>query len=169
MEDYLRIGILSSPHGVKGEISVYPTSDDLNRFSDLELVYLDMKGKMESHKVEGCKYKKNMPVLKLEGFDDRNSIEPLRGVDVYVDKEHAIPLEEGEYFLADVIGFDVISDTDNKKIGVLEDYMENAADQVIFIIKCDDGSTKYVPDVEEFILDVDMDENTVLVHLIEGM
>ena len=51
----------------------------------------------------------------------------------------------------------------------IEDYMENAADQVIFIIKCDDGSTKYVPDVEEFILDVDMDENTVLVHLIEGM
>ena len=169
MEDFLRIGILSSPHGVKGEISVYPTSDELDRFSDLEEVYLDINGDLQPHKVEGCKYKKNMPVLKLEGLDDRNSIEGLRGVDVYVDKEHAIPLEEGEYFLADVIGFGVISDKDESKIGVLEDYMENAADQVIFIVKCLDGTTKYIPDVEEFVLSVDLDEKTMLVHLIEGM
>ena len=169
MSDYLRIGILSSPHGVRGEISVFPTSDDYDRYKDLDEVFFDIKGNMEPHKVTGCKYKKNMPVLKFEGIDDRDSVETLRGIELYVDKEHAIPLEEGEYYVADILGFDVISDTDNSKIGVLEDYMENAADQLIYLVKCNDGSIKYVPDIEEFVLDVDMDGRTVLVHLIPGM
>ena len=74
MEDYLRIGVLTSPHGVKGEISVYPTSEDLDRYSDLTDCFLLIKGEMKPVKVTGCKYKKNMPVLKFEGIDDRDAI-----------------------------------------------------------------------------------------------
>ena len=167
MEDYLRIGVLSSPHGVKGEISVYPTSEDLDRYSELENAYFLMNGEMKPVKVTGCKYKKNMPVLKFEGYDDRNAIEPLRGTELYVDREEAIPLEEGEYFLADVIGFKVISD--GNEIGVIEDYFENAADQVIFVVKKPDGSTMYIPDVEEFVKDVDLEKEEMQVNLIKGM
>ena len=65
MEDFLRIGVLSSPHGVKGEISVYPTSEDLSRYSELENAYFSINGEMKPVKVTGCKYKKNMPVLKF--------------------------------------------------------------------------------------------------------
>ena len=167
MEDYLRIGIFSSPHGVKGEISVYPTTDDVNRFSDLDTVFVDMKGEMKPFKVTGCKYKKNMPVLKFEGIDNINDIEAYRGLDLYIDKDHAIPLEEGEFYLADVLGFDVVSE--DQVIGVLEDYFENAADQTIFVVKCTDGTTKYIPDVDEFIDSVDMDEKKMYVNLIKGM
>ena len=110
MEDYLRIGVLTSPHGVKGEISVYPTSEDLDRFMDLEDAFFKIKNEMKPVKITGCKYKKNMPVLKFEGYDNRDDIEILRGTELYVDREHALPLEDGEYYLADIIGFDVISE-----------------------------------------------------------
>lgn len=167
MEDYLRIGVLTSPHGVKGEISVYPTSEDLDRYSDLTDCFLLIKGEMKPVKVTGCKYKKNMPVLKFEGIDDRDAIEALRGTELYVDREHALDLDEGEYYLADIIGFKVSAD--NVIIGNIEDYFENAADQTIFVVKCNDGTTKYIPDIEEFVLDVNMEEEIVYVKLIKGM
>lgn len=167
MEDYLRIGVLTSPHGVKGEISVYPTSEDLDRYSDLTDCFLLIKGEMKPVKVTGCKYKKNMPVLKFEGIDDRDAIEALRGTEIYVDREHALDLDEGEYYLADIMGFKVSAD--NVIIGNIEDYFENAADQTIFVVKCNDGTTKYIPDIEEFVLDVNMEEEIVYVKLIKGM
>lgn len=167
MEDYLRIGVLTSPHGVKGEISVYPTSENLDRYSDLTDCFLSVKGEMKPVKVTGCKYKKNMPVLKFDGIDDRDAIEALRGTELYVDREHALELDEGEYYLADIMGFKVSSD--GVIIGNIEDYFDNAADQTIFVVKCNDGTTKYIPDIEEFVLDVNMDEETVYVKLIKGM
>lgn len=167
MEEYLRIGVLTSPHGVKGEISVYPTSDDLDRFSELEECFFSIKGEMKPVKVTGCKYKKNMPVLKFEGIDDRNDIEAYRGVELYVDREHALPLDEGEFYLADIIGFDVVSK--DEIIGKIEDYFDNAADQTILVVKCNDGSTKYIPDLEEFVEEVDMDASKIYVNLIKGM
>ena len=167
MEDYLRIGVLTSPHGVKGEVSLYPTSDDLERFRELDKVYFDLKEGKKEFTVNGCKYKKNMPVLKFEEINDRDEIEKYRGVDVYVLREDAIPLDEGEYYLADIIGFDVISD--GNVIGKLTDYFENAADQTIFVVTCDDGSEKYIPDVEEFVKEVNIEEEKVYVKLIKGM
>ena len=167
MEDYLRIGVLTSPHGVKGEISVYPTSDELDRYSELTDCFLSIKGEMKPVKVTGCKYKKNMPVLKFEGIDDRDSIEALRGTELYVDREHALPLEEGEFYLADIMGFKVSSD--GNVIGKVNDYFDNAADQTILDVKCNDGTTKYIPVLDQFVESVDMDEETVYVKLIKGM
>ena len=82
MEDYFRIGKFTSPHGVKGEISLYPTTDDLDRFEDLNECYILQKGKYNLVHVTGCKYKKNMPVLKFEEFNNIDEVEPLRGAEL---------------------------------------------------------------------------------------
>ena len=167
MEDYFRVGVLTSPHGVKGEISVYPTSDSLDRYKDLEVCYLKLKDGMKEVHVTSCKYKKNQPVLKFAEYNSIEEIEPLRQTELYIDREHAIALEEGEYYMADIIGFDVIDE--NGKIGTLKDYTENGADQTIFIVECLDGSTKYILDIPEFIKNVDLDSKTILVNVIKGM
>ncbi|SEQ55481.1 16S rRNA processing protein RimM [Lachnospiraceae bacterium NE2001] len=167
MEDYFRVGVLTSPHGVKGEISVYPTSDSLDRYKDLEVCYLKLKDGMKEVHVTSCKYKKNQPVLKFAEYNSIEEIEPLRQIELYIDREHAIALEEGEYYMADIIGFDVIDE--NGKIGTLKDYTENGADQTIFIVECLDGSTKYILDIPEFIKNVDLDSKTILVNVIKGM
>ena len=167
MEDYLRIGVLSSPHGVRGVISIYPTTDDINRFDYLENAFLKIKNEMKPVHITGCKYKKNMPVLKFEEYDNINDIEPLKGTEIYVDRDNMVPLEEGEYFLSDVIGFDVISE--EKKIGIIKDYIENEADQIIFVVSCDDGTEKMIPDFPEFINEVDLENGKMYVKLIKGM
>ena len=167
MEDYLRVGVLSSPHGVRGEVSIFPTTDDIDRFKYLEEAYISIKGEMIPVHVISCKYKKNMPVLGFDEYKNINDIAPLRGAELYVDRSNALPLEDGEYYLADIIGFDVIAD--NSKIGIIKDYIENEADQVIFVVECSDGSEKYIPDVPDFITDVDLDDGKVYVKLIKGM
>ena len=168
LKDMFRVGVLSSPHGVKGEISVFPTSDDLDRYTYLEECYLNLKEGLKKVHVNSCKFKKGMPVLGFVEYTDRDSIEAIRGAELYVDREHAVPLEEGEYYLSDVIGFDVVDDSKGK-IGIIEDYMENGAEQVIFIVKCNDGSTKYILDIPEFVLGVNLESQELRVKIIEGM
>ena len=167
LEDYLRIGVITSPHGVKGEVKVYPTTDDIRRFDDLTDCFLDIKGQMTPVKVTGCKYIKNMTILKFEEYADRNAVEALRNIDIYVDREHAVELEEDEFFLSDVIGFEVISE--DKCIGTISDYTENAAGQVIFIVKKPDGSEMMILDIPEFVTGIDMDEEKMFVNVIKGM
>ncbi len=167
MEDMFRIGVLSSPHGVRGEISIFPTSEDLERYTYLDECFLRLKdGDKEVH-VVSCKFKKGMPVLGFKEYTNIDEVEKLRGIELYVAREAAIPLKEGEYYLADIIGYDVVAN--GNKIGILEDYTENGADQTIFIVRCNDDSIKYILDIPEFVLGVDQQEKTVTVNLIEGM
>ena len=167
LDDYFRIGVLSSPHGVKGEISVYPTSDDLDRYAYLDECYMLIKGELKMVHVTSCKFKKGMPVLGFAEYKDRDAIEVLRNVELYVDREHAVPLEEGEFYLSDIIGFE--AHFHGQRIGIIEDYMENEADQTIFICKCDDGSTKYILDLPDFVEGVDLEAGIVHVNILEGM
>ena len=108
-----------------------------------------------------------MPVLKFEEFTNIDEVEPLRGAELYIDREHAIPLEDGEYYLADTIGFKVVAE--GETIGEVIDYTENEADQTIFIVKCTDGSEKYILDIPDFVKDVDLDEGIIEINLIKGM
>ena len=167
MNDYFRIGQFTSVHGVKGEISLYPTTDELERFRELKECYILKNGEYMLLHVTGCKYKKNMPVLKFEEYNSIEEVEALKGSDLYVDREHAIPLEEGEFYLADTIGFKVISE--GETIGEVADYTENEADQTIFIVKCTDGTEKYILDIPEFIKNVDIEEGTIEVNIVKGM
>ncbi|MCR5214906.1 MAG: ribosome maturation factor RimM [Eubacterium sp.] len=167
MEDMFRIGVLSSPHGVKGEISIFPTSDDLNRYSYLDECYLMTKEGTKLVHVVSCKFKKGMPVLGFKEFSSIEEVENLRGIELFVSRDNAIPLEEGEYYMADIIGFDVISQ--GQKIGVLEDYTENGAEQTIFIVRMQDDSIKYILDIPEFVLDVNLEQKTINVNLMKGM
>ena len=167
-DDFLRIGVLTSPHGVRGEISIYPTSDDLGRYKLLKECFLKRDNLYEPVTVVGCKFKKGMPVLLFKEYQNRNLIEGLRGTELYVDREHAIDLEEGEIFLQDMIGFDVYI-KGKGKIGYIEDYMKNQADQTIFIIKLESGENAYIVDIPDFVAEVDTVNNKIFLNDIPGM
>ena len=108
-----------------------------------------------------------MPVLKFAEYNSIEEVETLKGADLYVDREHVIPLEEGEFYLADTIGFKVVSE--GETIGEVVDYTENEADQTIFIVKCNDGTDKYILDIPEFIKNVDIEAGIIEVNLVKGM
>ena len=110
MEELFRVGVISNTHGIRGEVKVYPTTDNVRRFDDLKEVILDTGKEQLNLHVTSVKYFKNMVILKFKEFDNINDIIPYKGMDLLVTRENAIPLEDGEYYIADIIGSKVITD-----------------------------------------------------------
>ena len=129
MEDYFRIGVITSTHGLKGEVKVFPTTDDVNRFKKLKKCILRTpKGDIEVEK-RSCKFFKNMVILAFKEFNDINEIEKYKNCELFVSREDAMPLDEDEFYIADVIGMDVYED--DTRLGVLEDVMQTGANDGI--------------------------------------
>lgn len=104
MEDLLRIGVITTTHGVRGEVKVFPTTDDPKRFDHCKEVILVTKKEQIPLHVEKVKYFKNLVILKFKEYNNINQVEQFRKCDIMVTRENAVPLEEGEYFICDIIG-----------------------------------------------------------------
>ncbi len=167
MEELFRVGVISNTHGIRGEVKVYPTTDNVRRFDDLKEVILDTGKEQLNLHVTSVKYFKNMVILKFKEFDNINDIIPYKGMDLLVTRENAIPLEEGEYYIADIIGSKVITDED-KILGTLTDVLQTAANDV-YVLKTKDGKEVLLPSIEECILDRDIENKIVKVHIMKGL
>lgn len=167
MEELFRVGVISNTHGIRGEVKVYPTTDNVRRFDDLKEVILDTGKEQPNLHVTSVKYFKNMVILKFKEFDNINDIIPYKGMDLLVTRENAIPLEEGEYYIADIIGSKVITDED-KILGTLTDVLQTGANDV-YVVKTKDGKEVLLPSIEECILDRDIENKIVKVHIMKGL
>ena len=167
MEELFRVGVISNTHGIRGEGKVYPTTDNVRRFDDLKEVILDTGKEQLNLHVTSVKYFKNMVILKFKEFDNINDIIPYKGMDLLVTRENAIPLEDGEYYIADIIGSKVITDED-KILGTLTDVLQTGANDV-YVVKTKDGKEVLLPSIEECILDRDIENKIVKVHIMKGL
>ena len=168
MEDYFRIGVITTTHGLKGQVKVYPTTDDPLKFETLKTCYLKgTKGEMKPLTITDCSYFKGLVILSFEEIKTIEEAIPLRQKEIYCDRENAVPLEEGEYYLADIIGCEVF-DEEGNKLGVMEDYLETAA-QDVYKIRRDNGKEFLVPAVDAFIKEVDVAGRRMVIHVIPGM
>jgi len=161
--DTIKLGKITAPQGIKGEVRVYPYTDELTRFSEIEAVLLDG----QKRKIQNARYMKNMAVLKLEGVDDRNMAESLRNKELLLAKEDLWEQPEDTYFIDDLVGCDVVSE-DGDSVGTLKNIISRPA-QDLYEIKRADGSTFLLPAVKEFIKNVDLDNKTIIIHLINGL
>ncbi|CDE53570.1 MAG: ribosome maturation factor RimM [Candidatus Gastranaerophilaceae bacterium] len=167
MEDLLRVGVIANTHGIRGEVKVFPTTDEKERFKDLKKVILDMGKEQKVLEIQSVRFFKNLVILKFKGIDNINDIEMYKGKDLLVTREDAVPLEEGEYFIADLLDLDVYSDED-EKIGVLYDVMQTGANDV-YVVKTEEGKEILLPAIDECILDIDLEESRMTVHIMEGL
>lgn len=167
MEDLLRVGVIANTHGIRGEVKVFPTTDEKERFKDLKKVILDIGKEQKVLEIQSVRFFKNLVILKFKGIDNINDIEMYKGKDLLVTREDAVPLEEGEYFIADLLDLDVYSDED-EKIGVLYDVMQTGANDV-YVVKTEEGKEVLLPAIDECILDIDLEENRMTVHIMEGL
>ncbi len=167
MEDRLQVGIISSTHGVKGEVKVFPTTDDINRFKRLKEVLLDTGKDILTLEIEGVKFFKQFAILKFKNYDNINDIERYKGKSLYVTRSNAVKLQKNEYFVADLIGMHVI-DEEEKEIGTMTDYMETGANDV-YTITMKDGRELLLPAIKQCILDVDIEHKRMRVHILEGL
>ncbi len=167
MENLLQVGIISSTHGIKGEVKVFPTTDDVNRFKKLKEVLLDTGKETLSMRIESVKFFKQFVILKFKGFDSINDIEKYKGKSLLVTRENAVKLEEDEYFIADLEGVNVVSD-DGQYRGVLTEVIETGANDV-YAIRLEDGRSLLLPAIKECILEVNLEENRMLIHVLDGL
>lgn len=167
MENVLQVGIISSTHGVRGEVKVFPTTDDVKRFGKLKEVILDTGHEELTLKIEGVKYFKQFAILKFEGIDNINDIEKYKGKSLYVTRENAVRLRRDEYFITDLIGL-LVQDEDGKEIGTLTDVMETGANDV-YVISMTDKRELLLPAIKECILQVDLENGFMKIHILSGL
>ena len=168
MEDLLQVGVITTTHGIRGEVKVYPTTDDVHRFEELESVLLDTGKEYRELKIKSVKYFKQYAILKFKGIDNINDIEKYKGKSLFVARENAVELEEDEYYIGDLIGMDVYTDESEERFGVLKDVMETGANEV-YIVQSERYGEVLLPAIHECILEVDPEEKKMTVHLMEGL
>ena len=167
MEDLLQVGIITSTHGVRGEVKVYPTTDDPRRFRRLKEVVLDTGREKLNLEIEGVKFFKQFVILKFKGLDNINDIEKYRQKSLYVTRKNAVRLQRDEYFIADLIGLKV-QDEDGKELGTVKDVIETGANDV-YEVEMEDGRSLLLPAIKQCILNVDVENGTMQVHVLEGL
>ena len=167
MEDLLQVGIITSTHGVRGEVKVYPTTDDPRRFRRLKEVVLDTGKEKMNLEIEGVKFFKQFVILKFKGLDNINDIEKYRQKSLYVTRKNAVRLQRDEYFIADLIGLKV-QDEDGKELGTVKDVIETGANDV-YEVEMADGKSLLLPAIKQCILNVDVENGTMQVHVLEGL
>lgn len=167
MEDLLQVGIITSTHGVRGEVKVYPTTDDPRRFRRLKEVVLDTGKEKKNLEIEGVKFFKQFVILKFKGLDNINDIEKYRQKSLYVTRKNAVRLQRDEYFIADLIGLKV-QDEDGKELGTVKDVIETGANDV-YEVEMTDGKSLLLPAIKQCILNVDVENGTMQVHVLEGL
>ena len=167
MEDLLQVGIITSTHGVRGEVKVYPTTDDPRRFRRLKEVVLDTGKEKMNLEIEGVKFFKQFVILKFKGLDNINDIEKYRQKSLYVTRKNAVRLQRDEYFIADLIGLKV-QDEDGKELGTVKDVIEPGANDV-YEVQMADGKSLLLPAIKQCILNVDVENGTMQVYVLEGL
>ena len=175
MEQFLRIGIITSPHGLSGEVKVYPTTDSLNRFKEVKRVILRTAGKEIETEITGARFFKNMAIIKFEAFDNVDQVNRLQGTDIMIRREDGQKLEEGEYYIADLIGCRVVSEEDGSLVGTLKDVLQTGANDV-YLVQAAEGvkaATKsgeiLLPVIPQCIKKVDIENMVITAYLMPGL
>ncbi|MBE5749389.1 MAG: 16S rRNA processing protein RimM [Clostridiales bacterium] len=156
MEDTLKIGLIVKPQGIRGELKVQPLTDDINRYKGLKEVLIDDK----TYRVTNTVISGDMVFLSLFGVSDRNAAETFRGKFLRVKRENAIPLEEGRYYIVDIVGCEIKTD-DGQDVGKVLEITSARTD--IFTVKCQDGRVLRFPFLKDLVLSVDIDNKLITV------
>ena len=159
----IKIGKIVNTVGLKGEVKVYNYSDSIEIYETIESIYVDDRLTV----IENVRAQKNMVILKLEGADDRNAAEALRGKELYITEDDLPELPEGQYYVRDLIGMSV-TEEDGNLLGHVTDVLQNTA-QDIFEVESENGKKLLIPKVDQFVLDIDAEKREITVRLIEGM
>lgn len=166
MEQFLRAGVISSTHGIRGEVKIFPTTDDAARFKEIKKVFLDTgKDKIELE-IQNVRFFKQFVIVKFKGIDNINEIEKYKGCSLLILRQDAVKLDKDEYYIGDLIGMDVYTETGH--FGVLRDVMETGANEV-YIIDSDCLGEVLIPAIRQCILDVDVEKNRMTVRLMDGL
>ena len=166
MEQFLQVGVISSTHGIRGEVKVFPTTGDAARFKKLKKVLLDTDREQVELEIQSVKFFKQFVILKFKGIDNINDIEKYKGKSLLVPREDGVPLGRDEYYIADMIGMEVFAG--DERFGVIKDVMETGANEV-YIIDSDMHGEVLIPAIRQCVIDVDVEDKKMQIRLMDGL
>lgn len=167
MEELYQVGAITQTHGIRGEVKVFPMTDDVSRFKNMKELILDTGKEQLTLEVTGARPQKNLVILKFKGIDNINDIEKYKGCGLFVTRENRVKLKKDEYFIADLIGTKAI-DEEGEEIGTIADVLQTGANDV-YVIRTPQGKEVLVPAIKDCILEVDIEAGYVKIHLLPGL
>ena len=174
MEQFLRIGVITSTHGIKGEVKVFPTTDSPKRFREVKDVVIKTETKEIQTEVAGARFFKNLAIVQFTCFSSPEEAAKYTGAEIYIDRKDGQPLEEGEYYIADLIGC-IVKDEDGNQLGTVRDVLQTGANDV-YVVGCGVPDAKgmrekeiLLPVIKDCIKQVDIEKGEILVHILPGL
>lgn len=167
MIERLQVGVITQTHGIRGEVKVFPTTDDVNRFKKLKEVVLDNEKEQLTMTIAGVKFFKQYVILKFKGYDSINEIEKYKGARLFVSRDKAVKLQKDEYFIADLIGMQIITE-DGAPFGFLKNVLTTGANDV-YVVETPEEKEVLLPAIKECVKNIDMENSLITVHIMEGL
>lgn len=167
MIEELQVGVITQTHGLRGEVKIFPTTDDAGRFRKLKTVWLDDGERRLEIKITGVKFFKQYVIAKFEGYDSIEDVESLKGAKLLVERKNAVKLKKDEYFIADLIGMEAVTE-DGEALGRVKDVLQTGANDV-YIVEMPDKKEVLLPAIKECILNIDMEQSVITVHVMDGL
>lgn len=164
--EFLEVGKIINTHGLRGDVKVMPWTDTPEDFEDIPVVYIKRKTENEKLTVSKIKYQKNNLIIKFNEINDINEAEKYKGLILLADREDLWELEDGVYYIADLIGLDVYDESG--KIGVIEDVLNTGAND-IYDVKREGKKNLLLPVIDEVVKEIDLENGRVTVHVMEGL
>ena len=163
----LEIGQIVNTFGIKGMVKVKPFTDDIRRFDELKTVYVEKNGNQTEYEIEEVKYHKDMVLIKFKGIDKVEQAEMLRNSYLTVSRDSVEKLEEGRYYIVDLLGLEVYTD-EQVLLGTLEDIF-NTGSNDIYVVKDKQGKQILLPAIQDVIKQIDIENKKIIVHLLPGL
>ena len=167
MVSEMQVGIITQTHGIRGEVKVFPTTDDAGRFKKLKEVIMDNGRERLNLEIEGVKFFKQYAILKFKGYDSINDIEKYKSAKLYIKREQAVKLKKDEYFIADLIDMEVVTE-DGEYFGKMKDVLTTGANDV-YIVTREDGTEVLLPAIKQCVKEIDMERDRITVHIMDGL
>lgn len=167
MQEFLEIGQIVNTFGIKGMVKIKPFTDDITRFDDLKKVYVETNKSKKQYEIEEVKYHKDMVLIKFKGIDKIEDAELLRNSYLKVDRKDEPELEEGTYYIVDLIGLDVYSD-EGDLLGKLDDIF-NTGSSDIYVVKNQLGKQLLLPAISDVIKEINLEQKKIVVHILKGL
>ena len=163
----LEIGQIVNTFGIKGMVKVKPFTDDIRRFDELKTVYVEKNNNQTEYEIEEVKYHKDMVLIKFKGIDKVEQAEMLRNSYLTVSRDSVEKLEEGRYYIVDLLGLEVYTD-EQILLGTLEDIF-NTGSNDIYVVKDNQGKQILLPAIQDVIKQIDIENKKIIVHLLPGL
>jgi len=163
----LEIGQIVNTFGIKGMVKVKPFTDDIRRFDELKTVYVEKNSTQTEYEIEEVKYHKDMVLIKFKGIDKVEQAEMLRNSYLTVSRDSVEKLEEGRYYIVDLLGLEVYTD-EQILLGTLEDIF-NTGSNDIYVVKDKQGKQILLPAIQDVIKQIDIENKKIIVHLLPGL